>query len=306
MLMQRAAHREYPFSWEPGWSYSRMNTLRICLRLYWYEYYAKRFADPEERKRILELRELSKIPFELGNAVHQTIADVIGDLRDQGCILDRDIAREAAVKKFEVLAGSKPMIETRLGIPFTKEDRESAHERIRISIDTFYASKWLEMLIKAEPASRKGWLIDPPGFGEFRFEGKKAYAKPDLVFGHSGRHYLLEWKSGNPHREQNMTQVQAYMLYARDILGIDIGSTVGVVHYLTHPEEDPIVVEGASLDLGAIKEKILSEIKLIESLCDDVATNTPKSIGHFPRTDVPGYCTLCNYREICKPDFGKE
>jgi hypothetical protein len=298
--------KKYPFSWEPGWSYSRMNTLRICLRLYWYDYYAKRFAPAGEKKKILELKELSKIPFELGNAVHQTIADVIGDLKAENCLLDREIAREAAVKMFDVLVSSKQLIETRLGIPFTAEDREGAHDRIRTSIDTFYGSRWLALLEDTEPGSRGEWLVDPPGFGEFRLDGKKAYAKPDLVFEHSGRRYLLEWKSGNPHKEQNMTQVQAYMLYARDIMELDVRSTVGVVHYLTHPEEAPIVVEGGSLDLAAIKGKIWHEIGLIESLCEDVATNTPRSIGHFPKTDVPGYCRLCNYREMCKPDFEKE
>ncbi len=299
--------RKYPFSWEPGWSYSRMNTLRICLRLYWYEYYAKRFAPEADRKRILELREYSKIPFELGNAVHGTIAEIIEDLQLNDCVLESGLAEEIAVEKFEMLIANKPLIEKRLGLPFTPEDRQKVHGQIRTSISTFYGSRWLGMLQDIGPGSRKSWLIDPPGFGEFRLDGKKAYAKPDLVFTHNdGSHYLLEWKSGTPHREQNLTQVQAYMFYARDIMSLDLESTVGVVHYLTHPEEEPIVLSGRDVDVAGIKGTIKSEMKLIESLCEDVATNTPKSIGHFPKTDEPGYCRLCNYREICRPDFAPQ
>jgi CRISPR/Cas system-associated exonuclease Cas4 (RecB family) len=295
--------KKYPFSWEPGWSYSRMNTLRICLRLYWYEYYAKRFAPPGENKLILELKNLSKIPFELGNAVHGTIAEILEDLKVNDCILEEEIAKDMAVQKFEILVTSKPLIEKRLGVPFTSEEREKAHEQIRTSIGTFYDSEWLQMLQDSEPITRRNWLIDPPGFGEFRIDGKKAYAKPDLVFSHGGRNYLVEWKSGKPHRDQNLVQVQAYMFYAKDIMGLELGATVGAVHYLTHPEEEPLVIEGKNLDSDEIKNTIKSEIKLIESLCEDVSTNTPKSIGHFPKTDVAGYCRLCNYREICKPDF---
>ncbi len=212
--------KRYPFSWEPGWSYSRMNTLRVCLRLYWYEYYAKRFAPAGESKKILELKNLSKIPFELGNSVHGTIAEMLEDLQINDCILDEEIAKQMAVQKFEILVTSKPLIEKRLGIPFAPEDREKAHEQIRTSIGTFYGSRWLSMLQDSEPEARRKWLIDPPGFGEFRLDGKKAYAKPDLVFSHDGRNYLVEWKSGKPHREQNLTQVQAYMFYAKDIMEI--------------------------------------------------------------------------------------
>jgi CRISPR/Cas system-associated exonuclease Cas4 (RecB family) len=280
-----------------------MNTLRICLRLYWYEYYAKRFAPEEDAKLIMELKSLSRIPFELGNAVHGTIAEILEDLKVNDCILEQGIAMEMAVEKFEMLVTGKPLVEKRLGVPFTPEERMQAHEMIRTSIGTFYGSRWLSMMQDIDPALRRSWLIDPPGFGEFRLDGKKAYAKPDLVFSHEGRNYLVEWKSGKPHREQNLVQVQAYLFYAKDIMGLDLEKTVGAVHYLTHPEEEPLVVRGRDLDPEEIKGIIISEMRLIESLCEDVATNTPKGIGHFPRTTEPGYCMLCNYREICRPDF---
>ncbi|MDD4308298.1 MAG: PD-(D/E)XK nuclease family protein [Thermoplasmata archaeon] len=296
--------RKYPFSWEPGWSFSRMNTLRSCLWLYWYEYYAKRFAPGGERRKIEELRELSRFPFEIGNAVHQTIADILRDLQERDLIIPEEQASTVAVKRFMLLTENRPMVEKRLGILPAKEEIEDMKSQIRAGISTFYNSKWLAMMRDAPPEKRKSWLIDPPGFGEIRIDGRKAYAKPDLVFTHSdGRHYLLEWKTGKPRPDQNTLQVQAYLFYAKDIMGLDPESTVGIVQYLTHPEIEPIIVEGHTVDISEVKKTILAELKLIESKCEDVATNTPKPIGHFVRTEEPGFCELCKYREICRPDF---
>gem|GEM_PF-3350105 len=301
---EKLEQRKYPFSWEPGWSFSRMNTLRSCLRLYWYEYYAKRFAPEREKNQIMELQQLSRIPFELGTAVHQTIAEVLKELQLHDEVIPLEAAKKMAVNKFEILISNKPLVENRLGVPFTDEDREKVHGQIKTSITTFYGSRWLAMLRDSHPDSRRDWLIDPPGYGEIRIAGKKAYAKPDLIFGYrDGRHYLVEWKSGKPHRDENLVQVQAYMFYAMDIMGLDMESTVGVVQYLTYPSEKPIEVEGRLVNPTELRNKVLSEIKLIESLCEDVASNTPKPIGHFAKTTEPGYCGLCKYREICRPDF---
>jgi len=304
---ERMEQRKYPFSWEPGWSFSRMNTLRSCLRMYWYEYYGKRHGPEGERNRIVELSQLSRIPFELGNAVHQTIAEILKEVQINDRLIDLSEARDMAVNKFEILIKNKPLVEKRLGLSLAADEREKAHGQIRTSITSLYTSKWLAMLQDMPMAVRGKWLIDPPGYGEFRIEGKKAFAKPDLVFGYrDGRYYLVEWKSGKPHRDENIVQVQAYLFYAKDVMGIPLESTVGVVHYLTYPSEKPIEVEGRLVNPVEMMNKILSELRLIESKCEDPENNIPKPLGEFPRTEEMGYCELCKYREICRPDYKKE
>ncbi len=299
--------RKYPFSWEPGWSFSRMNSLRSCLRMYWYDYYGKRFAPEHEKNIIMELSQLSRIPFELGNSVHNTIAEILKDLRIRGRPISLDEAKETAVNKFEILVQNKPLIEKRLGIELNPEEREKIHGQIKTSMTTFYGSKWLTMMQDMPRDMWDNWHIDPEGYGEFRIEGKKAYAKPDLLFEYKdGRHYLVEWKTGKPHRDENMFQVQAYLFYAKDILGLDLEKTVGVVQYLTYPSEKPIEVEGRLVNPMEMKNKIISEIKLIESKCADVSKNKPLPIGQFPKTEELGYCRMCKYREICRPDYESE
>jgi CRISPR/Cas system-associated exonuclease Cas4 (RecB family) len=294
--------RSYPFSWEPGWSFSRMNVLRTCLRMYWYEYYGKRFAPERQRNRIVQLQQLSRVPFELGNAVHQTVAEVLKHMQIKGVLQPMDEAADAAVNKFEILVRNKPLIEKRLGIRLTGEERDKIHNQIRTSVTTFYSSKWLTMIQEMPRRSWNEWLVDPEGYGEFRLDGKKAYAKPDFVFRYrDDRHYLVEWKTGKPNRDQNMVQVQGYIFYANDILGIDLEGLVGVVQYLTYPSEQPIVVEGRLVNPIEMKNKILSEIRLIESKCENLTDNIPKPLGQFPKTDDEGICELCKYVEICQP-----
>ncbi|MCK5397404.1 MAG: hypothetical protein KAJ33_04065, partial [Thermoplasmata archaeon] len=82
--------------------------------------------------------------------------------------------------------------------------------------------------------------------------------------------------------------------------------TVGVVQYLTYPSEKPIEVEGRLINPMEMKNKIISEIKLIESKCADVSKNKPLPIGQFPKTEELGYCRMCKYREICRPDYESE
>ena len=90
------------------------------------------------------------------------------------------------------------------------------------------------------------------------------------------------------------------------ILGLDLDKTVGVVQYLTYPSEKPIEVEGRLINPMEMKNKILSELKMIESKCADVGKNKPLPIGQFSRTEELGYCKMCKYREICRPDYEKQ
>jgi len=272
--------------------------------MYWYDYYGKRFAPEHERNKIMELQQLSRIPFELGNSVHITIAEILKDLRINGKVISLEEARKTAVDKFDILVQNKPLVEKRLGYELTTEERDKIHSQIRTSMTTFYGSKWLTMMQDMPRHMWDGWHIDPDGYGEFRIDGKKAYAKPDLLFEYKdGRHYLVEWKTGKPHREQNMFQVQVYLFYAKDILGLDLENTVAVVQYLTYPSEKPIEVEGRLINPMEMKNRVMDELKLIESLCEDVTKNIPKPLGHFPRTETLGYCKMCKYREICRPDM---
>jgi CRISPR/Cas system-associated exonuclease Cas4 (RecB family) len=272
--------------------------------MYWYEYYSKRFAPEEDRNRIMQLAQLSRIAFEMGIAVHQTVSEVLKNLQINGELISLDEAKRTAVNKFEILVNNKPLVEKKYGIPFTKEDREERHGKIKTSMTTFYGSKWLTMIQDMPADSWDSWLIDPEGYGEFRVEGRKAYAKPDFIFEYKDRrHYLVEWKTGKPRRDENLVQVQGYLFYANDIMGIPMESMVGVVEYLTFPTEKPIEVEGRLVNPIEMKNKILAELKLIESLCSNVTENVPKNLNKFPKTEDTGICETCKFREICRPDL---
>jgi citrate lyase gamma subunit/CRISPR/Cas system-associated exonuclease Cas4 (RecB family) len=271
--------------------------------MYWYEYYGKRHAPDHDKNKIIQLSQLSNVHFELGNSVHQTISDVLKNLQIRGELISLDEAKKAAVNKFEILVNNKPLVEKRRGTVIPEEEWEKMRGQAMTSMTSFYSSRWLTMIQEMPKGIWRNWLVDPEGYGEFRLDGKKAYAKPDFVFEYKdGRHYLVEWKTGKPHRDINLVQVQAYIFYANDVMKIPLESLVGVVEFLTYKTEMPIVVEGRLVNPLEIKNKVLSEIKMIESQCIDVISNVPKAIGHFSKTDDLAICVMCKFKEICRPE----
>ena len=54
--------KKYPFSWRPGWSFSRMGVFGNCLRQYFFQYYGKRYFVGDERVLWSDLYGLSSVP----------------------------------------------------------------------------------------------------------------------------------------------------------------------------------------------------------------------------------------------------
>jgi len=294
---------EYPFTWAPGWSFSRMRTFRNCLRQYWYNYYAPRSLEGPEKMKVQELRSLSTVNNEVGNAVHNTIAEVIKDLSLTGRFLGEDEVLEIAVNKFRVLIANKPMFEDRYGPPITGERIEEAVEKVRTWIAGFYSSRWPALLNEVPMGSRGEWAIDPPGYGEFRFEGRKAYGKPDLVFmAMDGVWHVVDWKTGKPDRDMDILQVQCYMYFTKVVYGIPLEEMAGTVEYLAHPSEDAVSIDGSLVDGLELRNRVIEDMDAIESMCEDVENNRPVPVQEFRKTETEMTCGRCNYREICAPN----
>lgn len=296
--------RMYPFTWAPGWSFSRMRTLRTCARQYWYRYYGKRFIDPSLRPLLEDLTRLTTIHIEAGNAVHETIAGIIRRLADEDVEVDESTALAMAEERFLRYVRDRPLFEERYGDGVTDDDRSSALARVRTAIHAFYATRWPGLLRETPTDMRAEWIIDPPGYGEFRFEGRKVYAKPDLIFRDaSGAWYVVDWKTGRPDDEDPL-QVQAYMFFAHEVFGIPLDSSTGVVEYLSDPDVKPVMIRGTEVDQEALRERILDDMATIEELCEDVERNLPRPIDSFPRNVSERTCLRCNYRELCRPELG--
>jgi len=294
---------EYPFTWVPGWSFSRMRTFRTCLRQYWYQYYAPRVLEGSEKRKVQELRSLSSVNIEVGNAVHNTIAEVIKDLSLTGRFLGEDEVLEIAENKFRVLISNKPMFEDRYGQTITDDRIDEAVAKVRTGISGFYSSRWPALLNGVPPGSRGEWAIDPPGYGEFRFEGRKAYAKPDLVFrAADGTWHVVDWKTGKPGRDGDILQVQSYMYFTKVNYGIPLEEMAGTVEYLASPSVDPVTIEGTLVDGLELRNRIIGDMDAIESMCVDVENNRPRPVQEFGKTETERTCGRCNYREVCAPN----
>ncbi len=294
---------EYPFTWAPGWSFSRMRTFRNCLRQYWYQYYAPRALSGHEKMKVQELRSLSTVNIEVGNAVHNTIAEVIKDLSLTGRFLDEKEVLDIAENKFRVLLANIPMFEDRYGRPISDERIDKAVRKVRTGISAFYSSRWPALLNDVPLSARGEWAIDPPGYGEFRFEGRKAYAKPDLVFkAMDGTWHVVDWKTGRPDRETDILQVQSYMYFTNVVYGIPLENMEGTVEYLAHPNEDAVTITGELVDGLELHNRIIEDMDAIEAMCEDVEGNVPVPVERFTKVETEMTCGRCNYREVCEPN----
>ena len=76
----------------------------------------------KKKRKVQELRDLTTINIEVGNAVHNTIAEVIKDLALSGRFLSEEESADVAENKFRVLITNQPLFEDRYGKP-TGEDK---------------------------------------------------------------------------------------------------------------------------------------------------------------------------------------
>ena len=277
-----------------------MNTFRSCLRAYYFGYYGKRFLSGDDAKLWRRLNDLSLVAFVKGKCVHGAVEEIIGGLQ-QDRLLEVDRAVGRARDAFRLSLESTPLVEDYYGGGVGEEALAGHLEDVGVSVRSFYDSRWPGLLLDTPLWERRGWIVEPPGFGEFRLDGMKAYAIPDLMFQHKREGwYIVDWKTGKARREENLRQVETYIMFANDIYNIPTQDITGVVEYLMLPDEEPAIVHGSEVDAMGLREKVHRELSEMESMLVDVEGNKPKDISCFEKNVGEG-CGWCKWREICNP-----
>ncbi|MCI0497180.1 MAG: PD-(D/E)XK nuclease family protein [Thermoplasmata archaeon] len=281
-----------------------MRTLRACKRQYWYRYYGKRFIARPQRPLLLDLLRLSSLALEAGSAVHLTLEELIKDLQLTGRVADEGKALSIAERKFEVMVRNVRLFEDRYGSGVSDADLQRNLDKVREAVRGYFRTSWPGLLASVPPEGRPLWVVDPEGFGEFRFEGLKVFAKPDLIFrGGDGAWWVVDWKTGRPN-DDDLDQVMCYMFFAHEVFGIPLEGMTGAVEYLSLHDQPAVTVKGGEVDPVRLRTRIFEELAEVESLCADVEQNVPLPIEAFPRSATWRNCGWCNFREICGPELG--
>jgi hypothetical protein len=286
----------FPFTPELGWSVTRYEAFSACRRQYYYLYYRK-FDREYSLARIDALRCLSSVPLEIGNLVHDTVAEVLRRLLKSDAAIDparfaafveRRVEDAVAAKAFrEVYYGERP--------PVTAADLLPA---VQVSLDTFMRSPRFLWVQGEAGVDKDEWLIEPEGYGEARIEGMKVYCKVDFLFLVQGRAVILDWKTGKEDPAKHGKQLLGYSTWAMHHLRLAADRIDAVLAYL-RPEYHEIAATASPEEIHAFAARIRAETEEMRACCTDPAQNLPRPKGEFPLTDSPAICRQCSFRELC-------
>jgi hypothetical protein len=136
----------------------------------------------------------------------------------------------------------------------------------------------------------------------FVWEGIKIYAIPDYVFRKDEEVCIYDWKTG-ARKEQHDNQLALYGLWAVEKRKYKPDKINVYLEYLT---------QGKSLsrklnehDLTEIKELIKNSVANMAEYLEngDIKKNKPLPEEDWEMSAEQKTCCLCNFFEICKPDF---
>jgi CRISPR/Cas system-associated exonuclease Cas4 (RecB family) len=148
--------------------------------------------------------------------------------------------------------------------------------------------------------NKTGWVIEPPGYGETRIDGMKAYCKVDFLFPVGGDIFILDWKTGKPDKKKHSKQLLGYATWASNNFGKEPSRIFPVTAYFL-PEYSESSIKVSGQDIKAFTAVIKSEAEEMYSALNNIEQNIPKDKKEFAMTGNTKICAFCNYRELCFP-----
>jgi CRISPR/Cas system-associated exonuclease Cas4 (RecB family) len=289
----------YDFTPMLGWSVSRYELFDKCKRQYFYNYYS-RYVPGVPSYKVAQLKNLTSVPLEAGNVVHDVLEAFLRRLQKSDSDIDENRFLEYAREKTEVYFSSKTFIETYYGSRATI-DRDAAFGKISACLKNFVGSPAYSWLFMKAITNKDNWMIEPPGMGETRIQGLKAYCKMDFLFPVGDDIHILDWKTGSKDTYKHTQQLIGYAAAASSNFGLRWNTIFPKIVYL-YPDFAEFEIALSEEDLSGFYERIRVQTTEMRSLCTDETNNIPKPIEEFPQTPSETICRFCNFQELC---FGK-
>ena len=287
--------KRFTFSPKLGWSVSRYNLFETCKRQYYYNYYTK--YDPVHPvKKILALKNMTSIPLEIGNIVHDVNKTLLERLQKTAKTIDKARFFDYARKKTVAYVHAKTFQEVYYG-QMKSISPDDVFERVRISLASFLNSSRFIWLLDHAVLKKEEWLIEPPGYGETRISGTKAYCKVDFLFPVEDQLFIMDWKTGRPDTAKHHRQMVGYTAWACYHFEKNPDKISPIVAYL-HPDYKEIEITVTTSNIEAFAKQVRKETADMNKFCEDVQKNIPKNKTVFT-PQKSRLCHYCNFREIC-------
>jgi hypothetical protein len=286
----------YPFTPILGWSISRYETFDKCKRQYYFTYYAK-FAQGIPQYKLVQLKSLTSVPLEVGHVVHDVIEAFLRRLQKSDSDIDENrfvlFAREKTDKYF----ASKTFIEAYYGMA-AGVNKHDAFEKISLCLKNFVTSPIYTWLFMKAILNKDNWMIEPPGYGETRLSGLKAYCKMDFLFPVDKDIYILDWKTGAKDTFKHSRQLIGYAAAASGNFSIQWNTIFPKIIYL-YPVFEEFEMALTEQDFSDFFARISEQTKAMHAYCSDVENNIPLAMEAFTPTPSTSLCRYCNFQELC-------
>jgi hypothetical protein len=288
--------KRYDFTPILGWSVSRYDMFTTCKRLYYYQYYAK-FDSDYPREKIDALKNLTSVPLEVGNIVHDTIATILKRLLKSENEIDRERFEVFVKRKVQQSCESKPFFEVYYA-EMESVEPEDILPPINECLTTFLGSTRFDWIKDKAIGSKRDWLIEPPGYGEARIDGMKVYCKVDFLFIVNRKIVIMDWKTGKRDEKKHGKQLLGYSTWAAHHLNASASNIDSVIAYL-RPSYEEVELSPSNSNIEDFAAKISAETQQMYAFCSDVEQNVPLEKETFPMTTQRGFCRYCNFKELC-------
>jgi len=290
--------KRYDYSDILGWSVSRYDKFSMCRRQYYYDYYGKYDAE-FPRYRINALKSMTSTALETGNIVHDTVKAFLERLLKSEKPVDSARFLDYAQKLTNEYCASKTFSEVYYKLT-ESIDTGRIFENVKLGLTNFLESGRCRWIIEKAITNKTGWVIEPPGYGETRIDGMKAYCKVDFLFPVEGDLYILDWKTGKADEKKHSRQLTGYSAWASNNFSKDPARVFPVTAYLL-PKYAENTVKVTAPDIKAFTEAVKAETAEMYSMLKSVEQNVPKDKQEFARCTNTRVCGFCNYREFCFP-----
>ncbi len=292
------SYENYPYSPVLGWSISRYEVFDKCKRQYFYTYYPKAVKNVPHYK-IAQLRELTSVPLEIGNVVHDILEAFLKRLQKSDTDIDEsrffNYARDLAERYFS----EKSFLEIYYGY-YSEIDKEKSCKKIENCLKNFIQSPCYNWIYMVAMGDRRNWMIEPSGFGETRLSGLKAYCKMDFLIPVNKDIYILDWKTGSKDEAKHSSQLMGYAAAVNRNFNIRWDRIFPKIVYL-HPEYEEFEIKINPEGLESFFEKIRMQTQEMYAFCSNVEQNIPLDIEAFTKNPSPLLCRQCRFRELCFP-----
>lgn len=288
--------KQFDFTPILGWSASRYDTFKTCRRRYYYTYYAK--FDPEyPPEKINRLKQMTSIPLETGNIVHDIIK----------VLLERFQKTEQQINTSRFYDYARKITEKYCQKTFSEIyyheiqqlNIDDIYETVRLILSNLLNSQRFMWLIQNAIKTKDRWIIEPPGFGQTVINGLKAYCKVDFLFPVEDELYIMDWKTGKADNNKHHKQMLGYTAWAAFHFNHAPEKIRPIIAYLKpYYTEDTLHITRP--DISAFADTVKKETHEMYDFCDRIEENIPKSKDLFEKTTVTVFCDYCNFRELCQ------